>query len=166
MEDRSIKIKSNKNSKISIKIIPGHFATNHSHINYYIDMTTLKYRSSRAHEAAVELAHRYATTTEVDTIVCMDGCEIIGAFLAQELFQSSNLSMNESKEIAVITPEYNSNSQMIFRDNIQTMIWGKNVLLLLASTTTGKPLHVRWNVLNIMAEIRWGSPLFSVRLRR
>lgn len=29
-----------------------HFATNHSHINYYLDMTTLKTRLSEAQEIA------------------------------------------------------------------------------------------------------------------
>ena len=52
MESRAIKIKSPKNSKISIKVIPGHFATNHSHINYYIDMTSIKHRHAMAYEAA------------------------------------------------------------------------------------------------------------------
>lgn len=39
MESREIMVKSKKNKKIEIGIIPGHFATNHSHINYYINMT-------------------------------------------------------------------------------------------------------------------------------
>ena len=36
MEGRVQTINSRKNSKIKIGIIPGHFATNHSHINYYV----------------------------------------------------------------------------------------------------------------------------------
>ena len=39
MEGRVHTIDSRKNRKIKIGIIPGHFATNHSHINYYVDMT-------------------------------------------------------------------------------------------------------------------------------
>ncbi len=42
MENRTIKIKSKTNNNVRINIIPGHFATNHSHVNYYIDMTSLK----------------------------------------------------------------------------------------------------------------------------
>ena len=30
---------------VPLKIRPGHFATNHAHINYYIDVTTLKART-------------------------------------------------------------------------------------------------------------------------
>ena len=61
MESRSIKIKSRKNKNISIKVIPGHFATNHSHINYYIDMTGIKYHMKAALEAGEALAEKYAT---------------------------------------------------------------------------------------------------------
>jgi len=37
----------------------------------------------------------------------------------------------------VVEPEFNTNSQMIFRDNIKPMIKGKHVLVLMASMTTG-----------------------------
>ena len=63
MESRAIKIKSPKNSKISIKVIPGHFATNHSHINYYIDMTSIKHRHAMAYEAAATMAMKYENNT-------------------------------------------------------------------------------------------------------
>ena len=141
METRTIKIKSDKNSKISIRVIPGHFATNHSHINYYIDMTSIKTRQSMAAEAASTLAKNYVNTTAVDTIICMDGCEMIGGFLAMEFTKSGIGSMNSTNDIYVVSPESNSNGQMIFRDNIQPMIWNKNVLLLVASATTGKTIN-------------------------
>ena len=136
MESRSIKIASKQNSRITIRIIPGHFATNHSHINYYIDMTSLKHRVGMASSAARELSNEYTNTTMIETIVCMDGCEVIGGFLADELRRNGIQSLNEGREINVITPEYNGTGQMIFRDNIQPMVWGKKVLLLLASATT------------------------------
>ena len=41
MEERIVKLYT-KNSSIPLKVVPGHFATNHSHVNYYLDMTTLK----------------------------------------------------------------------------------------------------------------------------
>ena len=37
----------------------------------------------------------------------------------------------------LLEPEYNANSQIIFRDNNQGMIRGKHVLVLMASVTTG-----------------------------
>ena len=77
----------------------------------------------------------------IDIIVCLDGCEVIGAFLASELSRSGVLSTNAHKTIYVVTPEFNSNGQMIFRDNLKPEIYGKNVLLLLASATTGKTVR-------------------------
>ena len=120
---------------------PGHFATNHSHINYYLDMTTLKARQSEAKEAAKALVGMYVYDTVVDTIVCLDGTQIIGAYLAEELTQAGFMSKNAHQTIYIVTPEYNSNSQMIFRDNIRPMIAGKNVILLTASVTTGKTIN-------------------------
>ena len=46
MEERQQIIESRSNSKISIGVIPGHFATNHSHVNHYVDMTSIKTTSS------------------------------------------------------------------------------------------------------------------------
>ena len=49
--------------------------------------------------------------------------------------------MNAHKTIYVVTPEFNPNGQMIFRDNLKPEIYGKNILLLLASATTGKTVR-------------------------
>ena len=51
MENRTMKILS-QNGSVPLKLIYGHFATNHSHINCYLDMTTLKTRQSEAELAA------------------------------------------------------------------------------------------------------------------
>lgn len=141
MESRAQLITSSKSRKISIKVIPGHFATNHSHINKYIDMTSVKCGYSMALEAARSLAERFAYSTPVDTIICMDGCEMVGGFLASELSRNGVGGINKNAEINVISPEYNTNGQMIFRDNLQPMIWNKNTLLLVASATTGKSIN-------------------------
>ena len=87
MENRIYKVMS-KNSNVPLKIAHGHFATNHSHVNYYIDMTTLKTRQSEAEAAAKALVPHYIANTVVDTILCLDGTQIIGAYLAQELNRS------------------------------------------------------------------------------
>lgn len=140
MENRAIQVHSNKNHGISISIIPGHFATSHSHINYYIDMTSVKHQHEIAKLAADQMAQKYVNSVAVDTIICMDGCEVIGAFLADELSKTGVSSMNEGSDINVITPEY-PNGQLLFRDNVQEMIWNKNILLLVASATTGKTVN-------------------------
>ena len=67
MEKRIVKLYA-KNNTVPLKVVPGHFATNHSHVNYYIDMTTLKTRLSEAGSVAASLAGLYMTNTIVDTI--------------------------------------------------------------------------------------------------
>lgn len=124
-----------------LKITPGHFATNHAHINYYLDMTTLKTRLSEAREIAKSLVGMFLYDTVVDTIVCLEGTQVIGAFLADELTSAGVLSMNAHKTMYIVTPEYNSNSQMIFKENNLPMIRDKNVLIMTASVTTGLALN-------------------------
>lgn len=140
MQFEPIKIYAKNDNTIAIHVIPGHFATSHSHINYYIDMTSLKIRQKESAQAAACLSGYYASRTMIDTIVCMDGCEVIGALLAEELTRTGIMSINTHSTLYVITPEYNINNKLTFRDNIQPAIAGKHVLVLLASATTGKTI--------------------------
>ena len=141
METRMQEIIAKGNKNIRIGVIPGHFATNHSHVNYYVDLTGIKSYHRMAKNAAIELSRKYIHTTPIDTIICLEGTEMVGAFLADELAQSGSMIMNAGNDIAVLTPETNANNQMIFRDNTQKMIWGKNILLLIASVSTGKTIN-------------------------
>ena len=52
MESRMVKFYSKESNMVAIHAIPGHFATSHSHINYYIDITSLKTRIQEAKEVA------------------------------------------------------------------------------------------------------------------
>ncbi len=131
---------SRANNLVEIQVIPGHFATNHSHITSYVDMTTMKCRKNEAAAAASVLAGKYNTSTYIDTIICMDGCEVIGAFLADALTDSGIHSMNEHQTMYIVTPEINADGQLIFRDNMQMMIREKHCILLLASATTGRTI--------------------------
>lgn len=137
MEDRMQTIQSKKNKRISIGIIPGHYATNHSHVNFYVDMTAVKTSMKTAKAGAEELAAEF-TNTYVDTVICLEGTEILGAFFAEALVQGG---INQNKDINVITPEMNAVNQMIFRDNTQKMIWSKRVLVLISSASTGKSIN-------------------------
>lgn len=140
MESRTQEIVHADNSKIKIGIIPGHFATNHSHVNYYVDLNRIKNRYNSARATAELLAGIYLSS-HIDTIVCLEGTQMIGAFLAEKLCSDSKHSLSYGNEIYVITPEMNSNNQMIFRDDTQNMIWGKHILLLIASASTGKTIN-------------------------
>ncbi len=122
---------------VPLRVARGHFATNHSHINYYIDITFQKTRLSEAKASAYELVSHFVNDTPIDTILCLDGTAVLGTCVAEELTKSGFRSINMHKTIYVVEPEYNTNSQMIFRDNVMPMIRGKTVLILMASVTTG-----------------------------
>lgn len=126
-----------KSPNVFLRVSKGHFATGHSHINYYIDVTMPKTRLSEASAVAKELASYYNSNTIVDTILCLDGMEVVGTCLAEELTKSNFRSINAHQTIYVVTPERTTGSQLFFRDNIAPMITGKNVLILAASVTTG-----------------------------
>ena len=132
LEDRMFKVYAKGDEKIQLKIIPGHFVTSQSHISHYLDMTTMKTRCAEAARIA---------KLPVDSIICMDGLEVIGAFLAEELAKAGVLSMNAHKTIYIVTPEFNANGQVIFRDNIQHMVRNRNVVILMGSITTGATLR-------------------------
>ena len=133
-----ISIQCRRNNKVHVRALPGHFAMTHSHTNYYVDIMEAKLNQQIANEAATTLAQSFTYEKQIDTIVCMDGSEIIGAFLAKELAKGNLYSVNGKADIYVVTPEHESARQMIFRDNIQPMIRGKNVLVLCGSVITGK----------------------------
>jgi orotate phosphoribosyltransferase len=95
-----------------------------------------------ANDVAQELAIPYFTSTIVDTIVCMEKTEVIGAFLAQELLQHGATVMNSGSEIHVVTPTNNVNGNMIFQDNVAGWISNQHVLLLIASVSSSRALHI------------------------
>ena len=140
LENKYKLIASPVNPNAIIRVLPGHFVTNHSHINNYVDMTIMKSRRSEAEAAAHVLARQYMISTYVDTIICMDGCEVIGAYLADKLAQSGVRSLNKHNTMYIVSPEIHTGGQLIFRDNMQMMIRGKHCILLLASATTGRTI--------------------------
>ena len=122
---------------LNLRVAQGHFATSHSHMNYFIDITMQKTRLSEAQAVAKELADSFRSNTIVDTIICLDNTEVIGTCLASEMTKMDFRNMNAHQTIYVVTPEHTSGSQLIFRDNIVPMIRGKHVLILAASVVTG-----------------------------
>ena len=126
-----------RHGNVPLRYARGHFATNHSHINYYVDITFQKTRLSEAKDSARQLVSHFINNTPVDTILCLDGTAVLGACVASELTKSGFRTINQHQTIYILEPEYNANSQIIFRENIQPMIRGKHVLILMASVTTG-----------------------------
>ena len=68
-----------KNKNLNLRVLKGHFATSNSHSNYYIDVSMQKSRLSEAQAVANELVAYYDTNTIVDTILCLDGMEVVGS---------------------------------------------------------------------------------------
>ena len=122
---------------IVLNVTKGHFATGHSHINYYIDVTAQKFCLSEARRVALALAREYRASTLIDTILCLDGTEVIASCMASEMTKSGYMNINSQQEMNVLTPERTVGSQLIFRENTAPMIVGKHVLVLMASVTTG-----------------------------
>ncbi len=140
METRFREISAIKNPEVTIRLTPGHFVARHAHVNYYIDPTPLKSFQKKARNAANALVSQYLSLTVVDTIVCLDGAEVIATQMAYLLSKQGGQTQNPDNDIAVVTPENNVAGQLIFRDNTQSMIRGKNVLLLVASAITGRTI--------------------------
>lgn len=123
---------------VSLHVAKGHFATRNSHTNYFVDVTNQQSCIRDAEAVAQQLAQRNLTQhLMVDTILCMDGTRVIGTCLAQKLTQGGFRSINAGKEIYVLRENVGTSGKLIFRDNARFMLEGKNVLLLLASVTTG-----------------------------
>lgn len=136
MTQEFVNLRSRKNPKARIKLMSGHFATMNSHVNTYIDMSTVKTRHNNARETAAALAEEYKGIM-VETIVCLKNTEVIGAFMAEHLADAGRISMSAGNNISVVTPEFDTMGQMLFRDSNQRMIQGKQVLILTDSVTTG-----------------------------
>lgn len=154
----------NKNTDLYLKAIPGHFITNHSHINYFMELTSMKtvYREAKA--VADVLSRKYKNNIPVDTILCMDGTEVIGTLLAGMLVDSHlGRGLNAKKEVAIVTPEQNANtSQLIFRDNYKSLIQNRDCIVLMASITTGYTVHKAIETIQFYGGVPRGvSSIFS-----
>ena len=133
---------STKRDNLFLRVAMGHFATSNCHSNYYIDVVSQKARLSEAKAVAQKLCSYYYADTVVDTILCLDGTEVIGTCLADSLTKADFMNMNAHKSIYVVTPETTSGSQLLFRDNIVPMISGKHVMILAVSVASGKTVEL------------------------
>lgn len=136
MEKRGYDLLSHVNREIKVRVIPGHFATQHSHISHCIDMTGVKSQLNVAKAAAKILADSFMGTP-VDTIITLERMKMVGAFMANYL---SHAGINLNQNIAVITPEL-VNDKMLLRDNFLPYVMNNHVLLLTASATTGQTVN-------------------------
>ena len=150
------------NKDVVLRYVPGHFITPYSRVNYYMDLTDMKARQREARATGEELAQQYMVTDIVDTVLCLDNMEVIGAYLANKLTKAGVHSLNAHQTIYIATPEYDSAGQIVFRENSKHMIKGKKVVLLLASISTGGTVTKAINTVNYYGgEIVGISAIFS-----
>lgn len=142
------KLESKHFRNVILRVVPGHFVTPNSHTNYLMDMTAIMRRQAEAQAVASAMCEFFGSSTSVDTICCLEGMEVVGAYLANELTRAGNISKNAHKTLYIISPEYGINGQMIFRENMDMMLVNKNVLLILATATTGKTIANAAETLN------------------
>ena len=131
---------STKGKNLHLRVAKGHFASSNRHSNYYIDVVTQKSRLTEAKAVAEELRSYFYFDTIVDTILCLDGTEVIGTCLAEGLTKADFINMNAHQTIYVVTPEL-VNGQLLFRDNLVPMIKDKNVMILAVSVSSGKTVE-------------------------
>ncbi len=157
------KIKTNRDNLV-LRVAEGHFASNHAHSNYYIDVAAQKSRLSEAKAVAAKLCEGYKySTTIVDTILCLDGTEVVGACLANTLVKNDFVNINAHQTIYIVTPEI-IGSQLMFRDNIVPMIKGKHVLILAVSVASGHTVLDAINAVNYYGGNTVGvASLFSTK---
>jgi orotate phosphoribosyltransferase len=142
MEKNAFKVSLEKNPLISINVIPGHFTTNNMHLNYYLDVSGLKSDVWVAKDVAKQLAIPYLSSSIIDTIVCLENTEVIAAFLADELQMEGQAVMNSGNNIHIVTPVNNVHGNMMFHDNILEYIANKNILLLIATISSGRAMNI------------------------
>ena len=88
---------------------------------------------------------------------------VVGTFLTEEIQRDGIMgTTNQHETVYVISPEINSNNQMLFRDNNKAAINGKHVVLLLATTTTGETIRRALECIQYYGgEIEWVASLFG-----
>lgn len=155
---------STKRNDLFLRVATGHFATSNRHTNYYIDVVSQKTRINEAKAVAEEICSYYYTDTIVDTILCLDGTEVIGAFLADNLAKADFMNMNAHKSIYVVTPETTNGSQLLFRDNIIPMIKNKHVMIIAVSLASGKTIESAYDAVKYYGGTVSGiSSIFSTK---
>ncbi|MDD4773374.1 MAG: hypothetical protein PHZ09_07190 [Eubacteriales bacterium] len=137
MQNQMFSVPLEKNPLISLNVYSGHFTTSHFHAAHYLDLNHLKTNASLARDVAIELALPYMANTLVDTIVCMERTEVIGAYMAEELLQEGMSVINRGRDINIVTPLSTTNKNLIFQSNTQELIYNRNIIVLVSTVSSG-----------------------------
>lgn len=141
--DRQIyTITSEKDERVFIHTMQGHFVTSSSHLNFYVGTSDIKHNHNVSVDAAMLMAQYYnERNIDVDTVLCLYETQALGAYLAHELARPSMFRPNPHSTIYTIGPEYDAQGNIIFRDNLRKHINGKRVVLLISCITSGRTIE-------------------------
>ena len=103
-------------------------------------MSKIKSNASMARNVAREMAVPYLSRSLVDTIICMEDIDVIGAYMAEELLEEGSMVVNSDREIHVIRPTISVNGELIFMQSNQKYVYNKHIILLISSASTGKTI--------------------------
>ncbi len=135
-------ITSERDPRVFIHAMPGHFVSANNHINYYIGTSDIKHNHEVSVDAAMLLSEYYNTyEIEINTVLCLYETQALGAYLAHELSRPTMMSPNPTREIFVVGSEYDAAGNLIFRDNLIRMIKDQNVLILISCITSGRTVE-------------------------
>lgn len=131
-----------RNENVFIHVMPGHFISANNHINYYVGTSDIKHNIKVSSDAAKLMAEYYIKNNiDVDTVLCLYETQALGAYLAEQLAEPTMLSPNPDSTVYVVGSEYDAAGNLIFRDNLHRMIYGKNVLILISCITSGRTVE-------------------------
>lgn len=132
-------ITSQRNERVFIHTMPGHFISATNHLNYYVGTSDIKHNHDISVDAAMLLAQYYAERNiGVDSVLCLYETQALGAYLAHELARPNMFNPNPDNTVYVLGPEYDASGNIIFRDNLKKLIYGRNVVVLISCITSGK----------------------------
>lgn len=135
-------ITSDRNDRVFIHAMQGHFISSNNHINYYIGTSDIKHNHDVSVDAAMLLAEKInSADVEVDTVLCLYETQSLGAYLAHELARPNMLRPNPTQNVFVVGSEYDAAGNLIFRDNLRRMINSKNVIILISCITSGRTVE-------------------------
>lgn len=140
--DNIITINSERDERVFIHAVNGHYITASAHIDFYVGTSDIKHNHDVSVCAAKLLAEYYQMRgIRIDTVLCLYETQTLGAYVADELSKPNMFNPNPTTDIFVLGPEYDVSGNMIFRDNLVRMIKDKRVLILMSCITSGKTVE-------------------------
>lgn len=135
-------ITSNRDERVFIHAMPGHFVSTSSHMNYYVGTSDIKHNHDVSVDAAMLLSQYYIERNiNIDTVLCLYETQVLGAYIAHELSRPNMLNPNPGNKVYTLGSEYDNAGNLIFRDNLKKLINGRDVLILISCITSGKTVE-------------------------